>query len=145
MEDHEEVKGSGSGGGGKEVDTHTDGGEHTKDGVHLLPGLHIHSNTLWLLAAGAVGAVAALGASKATNKLRPAAVGAVKEGYKFKEWLGGKYEQVKEDVEDIVAEGVHQYHQDLEETEESIKRQKELLEKAEARIKAQRARTQKEA
>jgi hypothetical protein len=141
MEDREEAKG---GGGGKEVDAHKDGGDHKEDGVHVLPGLHIHTNTLWLLAAGALGAVAALGASKATNKLRPAAVGAVKEGYKFKEWLGGKYEQVKEDVEDIVAEGVHQYHGDLDETEESIKRQKELLEKAEARIKAQRAKAQKE-
>lgn len=141
MEDHEEVKG---GGGGKEADAHKDGGDHKEDGVHVLPGLHIHTNTLWLLAAGALGAVAALGASKATSKLRPAAVGAVKEGYKFKEWLGGKYEQVKEDVEDIVAEGVHQYHNDLDETEESIKRQKDLLEKAEARIKAQRAKAQKE-
>lgn len=143
MEDHD--KEEAKGGGGKIADTHTDGGDHKEDGVHVLPGLHVHSNTLWLLAAGAVGAVAALGASKATSKLRPAAVGAVKEGYKFKEWVTGKYEQVKEDVEDIMAEGVHQHHNDLEETEESIKRQKELLEKAEAKIKAQRARAQKEA
>ncbi len=143
MEDHEKEEAK-SGEGNKSADNHKDDGDHKEDGVHILPGLHIHSNTLWLLAAGAVGAVAALGASKATSKLRPAAVGAVKEGYKFKEWMAGKYEQVKEDVEDIVAEGVHQYHSDLEETEESIKRQKELLEKAEARIKAQRARTQKE-
>ncbi len=145
MEDHDKEEAKGGGGGGKTADTHTDGGDHKEDGVHVLPGLHIHSNTLWLLAAGALGAVAALGASKATSKLRPATVGAVKEGYKFKEWVTGKYEQVKEDVEDIMAEGVHQYHNDLEETEESIKRQKELLEKAEAKIKAQRARAQKEA
>lgn len=141
MEDHDKEE---SKVGGKSANSHTDGGDHKEDGVHILPGLHIHRNTLWLLAAGAAGAVAALGASKATSKLRPAAVGAVKEGYKFKEWVAGKYEQVKEDVEDIVAEGVHQYHNDLDETEESIKRQKELLEKAEARIKAQRARAQKE-
>lgn len=144
MGDHEKEEVKGIDGGGSDAGS-PDKDKHREDGVHVLPGLHIHSNTLWLLAAGAVGAVAALGASKATSTLRPAAVGAVKEGYRFKEWLAGKCEQVKEDVEDIVAEGVHQYHSDLEETEESIKRQKELLEKAEARIKAQRARAQKEA
>lgn len=89
-----------------------EGGEDVKGGKDAMGGIHIGRKDLWLVAGGALGALALLGLGKASKKVRPAAVGAVREGYAFKEWLAGKAEKLKEDVEDIVAEGVHQYHQD---------------------------------
>lgn len=96
-----------------------------------MDGLHLKKRDLWLVAGGALGALAALGIGKMSGKVRPAAVGAVREGYAFKEWLAGKAERVKEDVEDIVAEGVHQYHSNLSASADSVKREKNILEKIE--------------
>ncbi len=99
-----------------------------------MEGLHLKKRDLWLVAGGALGALAALGLGKMSTKVRPAAVGAVREGYAFKEWLAGKAEKVKEDVEDIVAEGVHQYHSNLSATADSVKREKDILEKIEKMV-----------
>ena len=96
-----------------------------------MDGLHLKKRDLWLVAGGALGALAALGLGKMSGKVRPAAVGAVREGYAFKEWLAGKTERVKEDVEDIVAEGVHQYHSNVSASADSVKREKDILEKIE--------------
>ncbi|HBG06143.1 MAG: hypothetical protein A2075_02475 [Geobacteraceae bacterium GWC2_58_44] len=100
------------------------------EGVKM-EGIHLKKRDLWLVAGGALGALAALGLGRMSSKVRPAAVGAVREGYAFKEWLAGKAEKVKEDVEDIVAEGVHQYQSDLSATADSVKREKSILEKIE--------------
>jgi gas vesicle protein len=101
---------------------------------HMKGGINIGKRDLWLLAGGALGALAALGLGKATKKMRPVAVGAVREGYAFKEWLAGKAEKVKEDVEDIMAEGVHQYQQDLSAAADTVKREKDILEKIEKMV-----------
>lgn len=105
--------------------------ESGKKGKEIAGGIHIGKQDLWMLAGGALGALALLGLSKASQKVRPAAVGAVREGYAFKEWVAGKAEKLKEDVEDIVAEGVHQYHEDLTSTADAVKREKGILEKIE--------------
>lgn len=107
--------------------------EYKKDegGKEKMDGIHVKKRDLWLVAGGALGALAALGLGKLSGKVRPAAVCAVREGYAFKEWLAGKAEKVKEDVEDIVAEGVHQYQQDLSATADTVKREKDILEKIE--------------
>lgn len=105
--------------------------ENEKKGKDLVGGIHIGKQDLWMLAGGALGALALLGLGKATKKIRPAAVGAVKEGYAFKEWVTGNAEKFKEDVEDIIAEGVHQYHSDLTSTADAVKREKDILEKIE--------------
>jgi len=96
-----------------------------------LPGFQVKKRDLWLVAGGALGALAALGLGRMSHKVRPAAVGAVREGYAFKEWLAGKAEHVKEDLEDIYAEGVHQYQQDLTTSTETVKREKDILERIE--------------
>ncbi len=101
------------------------------EGGKMVEGIHVKKRDLWLVAGGVLGALAALGLGKLTGKARPAAVSAVREGYAFKEWLAGKAEKVKEDVEDIVAEGVHQYQKDLAATAETVKREKDILEKIE--------------
>jgi len=101
------------------------------EGGKMVEGIHVKKRDLWLVAGGALGALAALGLGKLTGKARPAAVSAVREGYAFKEWLAGKAEKVKEDVEDIVAEGVHQYQKDLAATAETVKREKDILGKIE--------------
>jgi hypothetical protein len=105
-------------------------GKHEK-GEDYLGGLHIGKRTLWLMGGGALGALAALSFDKITGKVRPAAVGVVKEGYAFKEWAAGKFEKAREDVEDIVAEAVYEYQRDLQAGADAIKREKELLEKIE--------------
>lgn len=97
-------------------------------------GLHLGKRDLWLVAGGALGALAFLGLSKASQKVRPAAVGVVKEGYAFKEWVAGKAEKIKEDVEDIVAEGVHQYREDLSASADTVQREKSVLEKLEKAV-----------
>jgi hypothetical protein len=102
-----------------------------ESGEGYMGGLHIGKRSLWLMGGGALGALAALSFDKITGKVRPAAVGVVKEGYAFKEWAAGKFEKAKEDVEDIVAEAVYEYQRDLQAGADAIKREKELLEKIE--------------
>jgi len=80
----------------------------------------ITKRNLWLVAGGALSALAAIGIGKVSKKIRPAVVGTVKEGYAFKEWLAGSYERAKEDVEDIVEEAKHAYHKDLEADRKSV-------------------------
>jgi len=103
--------------------------ESEKKGKEIVGGIHIGKQDLWMLAGGALGALALLGLGKASQKVRPVAVGAVREGYAFKEWVTGKAEKLKEDVEDIVAEGVHQYQADLTSTADAVKREKIVEEK----------------
>jgi hypothetical protein len=106
--------------------------KHDKEtAVKLTDGFQVKKRDLWLVAGGALGALAALGLGKLSTKVRPSAVSAVREGYAFKEWLAGKAEKVKEDMEDIVAEGVHQYQNDLAATAETVQREKSILEKIE--------------
>ncbi|MEW6593632.1 MAG: hypothetical protein AB1413_02050 [Thermodesulfobacteriota bacterium] len=109
-----------------------------------MDGIHLKKKDLWLVAGGALGALAMLGLGKLSGKVRPAAVSAVREGYAFKEWLAGKAEKMKEDVEDIVAEGVHHYQKDLAATAETVKREKEVLEKMEKLAEEKLAKTKKE-
>lgn len=110
---------------------HHDDKEQKEKGKESVGGIHIDKKDLWMMAGGALGVLALMGLGKASQKIRPAAVGAVKEGYAFKEWLAGKAEKIKEDVEDIVAEGVHQYQEDLTSTADAVKREKDILEKIE--------------
>ena len=109
----------------KEEDKNSKGGEH----------IGISKRSLWFMAGGALGAIAAIGIGKASKKIRPAAVGIVKEGYAFKEWFAEKYEMVMEDVEDIVVEAKHAHHKDIEASSESIKKEKGVLQRIEEALK----------
>lgn len=122
-----------------------DEGKKKEEGMHA-GGYVISSRNIWLMVGGVLGTLAAIGIGKASNKIRPAVVGVVKEGYAFKEWVAGKYEKIKEDMEDIIAEAAYAYHKDLETTAEAVKREKEILKKAEETIekKASRKKTRKE-
>lgn len=114
--------------------------ENGRKGKEIAGGIHIGKQDLWMLAGGALGVLALLGFGKVSQKIRPVAVGAVKEGYAFKEWVTGKAERLKEDVEDIVAEGVHQYQSNLTSTADAVKREKDILEKIEKVVEAKLAR-----
>jgi len=116
------------------------GYKHEQKNGKGFDGLHVGKKDLWMLAGGALGALAFLGLSKASQKVRPAAVGIVKEGYAFKEWVAGKAEKLKEDVEDIVAEGVHQYQEDLSTSADAVQREKTILEKIEKVVEEKLAR-----
>jgi hypothetical protein len=117
-----------------------------KEDMRMGEGIFISKKSLWLMAGGALGALAAIGIGKASKKIKPAIVGAVKEGYAFKEWAAGKIDRVKEDVEDIVEEAKHAYHKDIESAEEAVKKEKEMLEKVEIFVekKAAKKRAKKE-
>ncbi|MBI2841232.1 MAG: hypothetical protein HYX75_23180 [Acidobacteria bacterium] len=113
-------------------------GQEVDDGERTALGsadtVFLSTSGFWLLAGGALGALAAFGAGKAMNRFRPQVVGAVKEGYAFKEWIASKVERAKEDVEDIAAEARHGYHSDLVTTVDSIRREQEILRRAEEAI-----------
>ncbi|MCC6347363.1 MAG: hypothetical protein IT388_09285 [Nitrospirales bacterium] len=111
-----------------------DGKERKGKGHQGDEGYFVSKRNVWLLAGGALGAIAAFGLGKAAKRARPAIVGAVKEGYAFKEWIAGKAEEIREDVEDIVAEAKHAYHKDLDTSSETVKREKEVLQKIEKEV-----------
>ncbi len=94
----------------------------------------ISNRSLWLLGSGALGALAFLGAGKLSKKIRPVAVGAVKEGIAFSDWMVTKYERVKEDVEDIVAEARHARQKDLGSKTEMTKKEEEILKRVEQKV-----------
>ncbi|MCL4501254.1 MAG: hypothetical protein M1438_05285 [Deltaproteobacteria bacterium] len=121
-----------------EVKNENEKGTQPKDG------LHISKRTLWMLAGGAIGAVAALGFGKAFNGVRPALVSAAKEGYGFKEWLGTKIDKAKEDLQDVMAEGAHGYHQEQAASAEASTRQEEILERVEKIVEERLAKIQAE-
>lgn len=109
-------------------------GEEYKQGEKHMDGYFISKRSLWLLGSGALGALAVVGFGKYSKKIRPTAVGAVKEGFAFSEWLATKYEKVKEDVEDIVAEAKHEYQKDAESTANIKKKEEEILRKVEQKV-----------
>jgi len=96
------------------------------------------------MAGGALGALAAIGIGKASKTVRPAVVGAVKEGYAFKEWAAAKLEGCKEDAEDILAEAKHAYYKDLDVSAAAIEKEKDILKKAEKVVARKMARGAKE-
>ncbi len=96
--------------------------------------------TMWLIAGGALGALAVIGIVRALKKKRSAAVGIVKEGYAFKEWVASNIERAKEDMEDIAAEAKHEYYKELEAAAGSVRRERELLQKIEEKIEERMAR-----
>ena len=118
-------------------------GDREQDMI-VLDGLHLSKRTLWMVAGGATGAMAFLGLGKVFGLVRPAAVCALKEGYGFKEWLAGKLERAKEDIQDVVAEAVFSYHEDVAATAETVKREKEILEKVEKVLEERMLRPQAE-
>ncbi len=134
-EEEAAVKGTGKPekGSGDTIAQDEKGNEH-------MSGYFISKRSVWLAAGGALGALAAIGIGKVSQKVRPAVVGAVKEGYAFKEWAASKIERVREDAEDIVAEAKHAYHKDIETTAEAVRREKEILEKTEKAVEKKRAR-----
>ena len=103
------------------------GGEH-------MSGYFINKRSLWFMAGGALGALAVIGFGKLSKKIKPTAVGVVKEGYAFSEWLMAKCEKAKEDIEDIVAEAKHVHQKDLEATAESVKKEEDILKKVEQMV-----------
>lgn len=94
----------------------------------------ISNRSLLLLGSGALGALAFLGIGKLSKRIRPVAVGVVKEGIAFSDWIVTKYENVKEDVEDIVAEAKHTHQKDLGSKTEMTKKEEEILKRVEQKV-----------
>ena len=106
---------------------------------NMAGGLFTNKNALLLMAGGALGALGLMALGKTGNKMRPAAVEAVKEGMAFKEWFATRFEKIKEDFEDIVAEGAYE-HESEEAAEADLRsREDELLAKIEKMIDAKLA------
>jgi len=118
-------------------------GEEKGEGK-MAGGMFISRNALLMMAGGALGALALVGLGKSAGKMRPAAVGAVKEGVAFKEWLAARFEKIKEDLEDIVAEGVYEHESETVAESKLQDREAELLDKIEKMIEAKLARIKTE-
>ena len=99
--------------------------------IQLSDSVTVSKRTLWMMAGGALGAMALLGLGSVFKVVRPAVVSAVKEGYGFKEWLAAKIEKANEDVQDVIAEAVFSYKKDLTDLADMAKREKELMERVE--------------
>lgn len=93
---------------------------------------------------GAAAALGALNAGKVLQKYKPAIVGGCKETYAFKDWLCGQFEALKEDVEDIKAESLHEYYAELEAANDSEKMEKKIWGQLEELIAAKKATSEKE-
>ena len=104
------------------------------EGGKYMGGRFISKHSLWFMAGGALGALAVIGFGKLSKKIKPTAVGVVKEGYSFSEWLMAKCEKAKEDIEDIVAEAKHAHQKDLEATAETVKKEEDILKKVEQMV-----------
>ena len=104
------------------------------EGGKYMGGRFISKHSLWFMAGGALGALAVIGFGKLSKKIKPTAVGVVKEGYAFSEWLMAKCEKAKEDIEDIVAEAKHAHQKDIEKTAETVKKEEELLRRVEEKV-----------
>ena len=104
------------------------------EGGRYMGGHFISKRSLWFMAGGALGALAVIGFGKLSKKIKPTAVGVVKEGYAFSEWLMAKCEKAKEDIEDIVAEAKHAHQKDIEKTAETVKKEEELLRRVEEKV-----------
>lgn len=118
----------------KKVEEKVEGKNNENEGGEHMSGFFISKRSLWFMAGGALGALAAIGIGKLSKKMRPAAVGVTKEGLAFKEWLIANYEKVKEDMEDIVAEAKHAHQKDLETTTETEKKEEDILKKVEQMV-----------
>lgn len=106
-----------------------------------MAGFFLSNRSLWLLGSGALGALAVLGLGKLSKKGRPAAVGVAKEGIAFSDWIVTKYEKMKEDAEDIIAEAKHEHQKDRESKAEIAKKEEDILRSIEEFLKQ---RTKKE-
>jgi len=105
----------------------------------------IEKAALRLILGGAVGTGALLNLGKALQTFKPAIINVAKEGYAFKDWVSGRFESLKEDMEDITAESLHEYYAELETNSESLQREKKIWEQMELLIaEKQAARTAKE-
>ncbi|PCI27349.1 MAG: hypothetical protein COB67_08710 [SAR324 cluster bacterium] len=83
---------------------------------------------------GAAGTIATLNSGKLLQKMKPGIVVTMKESMAFKDWFMGKVDSLKEDVEDITAESLHEYYKELETSSEALAKEKEIWSKLEALI-----------
>lgn len=118
----------------EKVEEKVEGKNNENEGGKHMSGFFINKRSLWFMAGGALGALAVIGFGKLSKKIKPTAVGVVKEGYAFSEWLMAKCEKAKEDIEDIVAEAKHVHQKDLEATAETVKKEQEILKKVEQMV-----------
>lgn len=98
-------------------------------------GLFYTHPSFWFSVGGALTSYVGLNLGKVLSPVRPAIVGGLKESYTFKNWITGKVEMSKEDIEDMVAEAKHSYEEELTQAVKSIEREKELLEKVDKVVK----------
>ncbi len=86
---------------------------------------------------GAALAAAGLNLNRVMSPVKPALVSGLKEGLLFKDWLAGKLEVSKEDLEDLLAEARFAYDEEVLLNEQTVKREKQLLDKIDDVIKKQ--------
>lgn len=88
---------------------------------------------------GAACAMAGLNLGKVLSPVKPAVIAGLKESYLIKDWLAGRIESSKEDLEDLMAEARHVYEEEIALNSQAIEREKRLLDKVDEVIKKRSA------
>lgn len=96
--------------------------------------LKVEKRGLFYVLGGALSALAFLSLGKILEKGKGKLVTLAKEGIAFKEWVGAKTDELKETVEDIIAEAKYLYVEEQEELSQILRREKELLESLEKQL-----------
>lgn len=89
--------------------------------------IKLSKKNVYYLAGGALCGFSVLFLGKALNRGKGLLVQVVKEGISFSEWVGGKVDEIKENMEDIVAEAKMLYLKEREELLKAVEKERELL------------------
>lgn len=63
------------------------------------------------------------------DRLKPAVKGTLKEYYRFNDWLGSNFAQVREDLSDMAAEARHDYEQEMAAHRELLNKERDLVQR----------------
>jgi hypothetical protein len=81
------------------------------------------------IGAGALIAAGVMLLTANRQKLKPAVKGTLKEYYRFSDWLGANFAQVKEELSDMAAEARHDYEQEMATHVELLEKERQLVQR----------------
>lgn len=96
--------------------------------------IKLSKKNIYYVLGGMLGGLSVLLMGKILNRGKGSLVRLVKEGIAFGEWVGGKIDEIKENMEDILAEAKVLYFKDREELFKLVEKERELLDRLERLI-----------
>lgn len=95
----------------------------------------VERRSLFYVLGGALGALGFLVLGRVLERGKPQFVGMAKEIVSFSEWLAGKFDEIKENFEDIVAEGKFAHVSEKSDLAEILEREEKLIKTLESLLK----------